>query len=264
MRTSRWRLPRRLQLLAMTAYSNSAKIDDIAHPVVAGIARMQVIAAVVDRQHARRMFGIAHALVEVDNGIERAAVPDPGIHRLPHRLARRRPGTDQEGLVLERRQRAAEDLNAARMRPQRHLLQPGDHLLGGDLLLGLGPAVAQIVGSQHHDRMRHARLRQHVAIEATQAAVAADVVQDAVAAEALVHHAHRAAAARDEPPRKLVGPAAERVVRGDVAHRSASRPAPRCRRCPRGASTSMPLTKYQSSVMPADRHHRLGGEIAGR
>ena len=162
------------------------------------------------------MLRIAHALVEVDHRVERAAVPDPGIHRLAHGLARRRPGADQEGLVLERRQRAAEDLDAARLRAQRHLLQAGDHLLGGDLLLGLGPAVAQIVGAQQHDRMRHAGLRQHVAIEATQAAVAADVVQDAVAAEALVHHAQRPAAARDEPPRKLIRPAAERVVRRDV------------------------------------------------
>ena len=244
-------------------YSNSDQVDDVAHPVVADIARMQVIAAVVDRQHARRMLGIAHALVEVDHRIERAAVPDPCIHRLPHRLARRRPGAHQEGLVLEWRQRAAEDLDAARMRPQRHLLQTGDHLLGRDLLLGLRPAVAQIVGSQHHDRMRHARLRQHVAIEATQAAVAADVVQDAVAAEPLVHHAHRAATACDEPSRKLVRPAAERVVGGDVGigqriaerHDAAGL---------RGRQHVDAVDEIPVVGQPADRHHRLGGEVARR
>ena len=65
--------------------------------------------------------------------------------------------------------------------------------------------------------MRDAGLRQNIAVEAAQAAVAADVVQDAVAAEALVHHAQRAAVhARDEPPRKLVRPATERVVRRDI------------------------------------------------
>ena len=78
----------------------------------------------------------------------------------------------------------------------RHLLQAGNHLLGGDLLLGLGPAVAQIVGAEHDDDMRDARLCQHVAVEAAQPAVAADVVQDAVAAESVVHDADRIVPAR--------------------------------------------------------------------
>ena len=37
--------------------------------------------------------------------------------------------------------------------------------LRADLLVGLGVAVAQIVGAEHDDRVGHAGLRQHVAIE---------------------------------------------------------------------------------------------------
>ncbi len=104
------------------------------------------------------------------------------------------------------------------LRPQRKLLQAGDH--GRSVGFFLRPAlpIAQIVGAQQHDDMRHARLRQHVAIEPAQAAVAANVVQDAVAAEPLVHHAHRPSAApRRQPAGKLARPVGPGVVRRDVA-----------------------------------------------
>jgi hypothetical protein len=134
------------------------------------------------------------------------------------------------------------------MCPQRHLLQAGDHLLGCDFLLGLRPAIAQIIGAQHNDHMGHAGLRQHVAIEAAQAAVAADVVQDAVAAETLVHDAHRAPVAGDQPSCKLIRPAAECVVRGDV--RVGQRIAERDNAAgAAGANTSMPPANNQSSVI---------------
>jgi hypothetical protein len=56
---------------------------------------------------------------------------------------------------------------------------------------GFRPAVAEVVGAEHHDDVGDAGLGQHVAIEAAQAAVAPDVVQDPVAAEPLVHDRHR-------------------------------------------------------------------------
>src|SRR5205085_11082931 len=90
--------------------------------------------------------------------------------------------------------RRADELAPRAMRPPRHLLQPGDHLLAGDLLLGFGPAIAQIVGAEHDDGARDTGGGDDIAIEAPEAAVAADVVQDAVAAEPLVHDAHRPAA----------------------------------------------------------------------
>src|ERR1700722_9252411 len=173
---------------------------------------MQVIATIVYRQHSRRMFGVADASIEVNHGIERTAVADPRIYREANRLTRWGPGAHQECLVLERRQGAAEDPDAARVRPQRHLLQASEHLFGGYLLLGLRPTIAQVIGAEQHDHMRHARLCQHVAIEPAQAAVTTNVMQDAVAAETLVHHRHwPAAAARDQPACELIRPTAERV-----------------------------------------------------
>src|SRR5262245_64403938 len=100
---------------------------------------------------------------------------------------------------------------------QRHLLQASNHVLGGDLFLGLRPPITQIIGAEHDNDVRDARLRQHVAVKAPEAAVTADVVQDAVAAEPVVHYADRSASAGDEPSRQLVGPAAEGVDCRDVA-----------------------------------------------
>ena len=96
--------------------------------------------------------------------------------------------------------------------------------------------------------MGDAGLGQHVAVEAPQPAVAAEVVQDAVAAEPLVHHRHRPAArARHQPPGELVGPAAKGVDRRDVA--VGQRVAERDDAAGLGgASTSTPQTKNHSSV----------------
>ncbi len=59
--------------------------------------------------------------------------------------------------------------------------------------------------------MGHAGLRQHVPVKAPQTAVAARVMQDPVATDALVHHAQRAAAVVVmtglQPAGKLIRPA---------------------------------------------------------
>ena len=77
-----------------------------------------------------------------------------------------------------------------------------------------GPAM---IGAEHDNDVRDARLRQHVAVEAPKPAVTAHIMQDAVAAEPIVHYADRSACAGDEPPRQLIGPTAEGVDRRDVA-----------------------------------------------
>src|SRR5436309_2448632 len=174
------------------------ELDGVAHRAVTQVARVKVVAAIVDRQHPGRMVGIAEGLLEIDDRVEGAGLAQPLIDLLADRLALRIPGAGKEGLVLEWRQRAADDPDPARLAAHGELLQPGDHLRGGDLFFGLAPTVPQIVGAQHDDGMGHARLRQHVAVEAAQAAVAPDVVQDAVAAEPLVHHRRR-------PPRSPAG-----------------------------------------------------------
>ena len=181
-------------------------------------------------------------------------------------FARRVPGAGQEGLVPNGVSVAPKILMPRAVGAHRHLLQAGDHLLGGDLLLGLGPAVAQIVGAEHDDHMGDAGLRQHVAVEAAQAAVAADVVQDAVAAEALVHDADRPAAARERGGAPA-GRASGRTRRSSRCwRRSASRRARRCRR-----SRAAPArrrrrrrTSRRSACRPASRPSAAkspGGEM---
>src|SRR5438552_13568610 len=207
----------RSRAMPWSASVERREIDGVAHRAVAQVARVKVVAAIVDRQHPGRMVRIAQGLVEIDDRVEGVALAQPLVDLLADRLALRIPGAGQEGLVLEWRQRAADDPDPARLAAHGELLQPGDHLRGGDLFFGLAPTVPQIVGAQHDDGMRHARLRQHVAVEAAQAAVAPDVVQDAVAAEPLVHHRHRPPALpRHEPARELRRPAVMAVVGRDV------------------------------------------------
>lgn len=131
--------------------------------------------------------------------------------------ARPVPGAGEEGLVLVRGQRAADDPDPAGVAAYGELLQPGDHLRSGHFFFALAGTVPQIVGPQHDDGMGDAGLRDYVAVEAAQAAVATDIVQDAVAAEPLVHHRHRPPARpRHEPARELRGPAVMAVVGRDI------------------------------------------------
>ena len=114
---------------------------------------MQPVAAIVARQHLCRMFGVAQRLVEIGDPVEGGAVADPAVDRHTDLLALRVPGIGHVGLVAERRQRGADDLDAAAVGAQRHLLETGDHLRRGGFLLGLFPSVAQIVGAEHHDHV---------------------------------------------------------------------------------------------------------------
>src|SRR5262249_61790092 len=98
------------------------QVDRVAHRTIAQIARVEMVAAVVDRQHLGRMVGIAQRPVEVGDPVEALALPQPVIDRLAHGLAPRVPGAGQEGLVLERRERAPDDLDAAGLAAHRELL----------------------------------------------------------------------------------------------------------------------------------------------
>src|SRR3954453_22120928 len=84
---------------------------------------MQAIAAIVLRPHLGRVFGIAHRGVEIGDAIKGAALPDPFVDRDPVRFAGRVPGICHEGLVAERGQGSADDLDPGAVRPQRHLAQ---------------------------------------------------------------------------------------------------------------------------------------------
>nr|WP_197426798.1 hypothetical protein [Caulobacter sp. CCH9-E1] len=94
---------------------------------------MQEVAAVQAFQHSRRLAGILHRRVEIDDAVELAAGPDPGIDRLARRLA----GGVEVHRALERRQRAGQDLHAARVGPRDQLAIAGDQIVGGDGLAGV-------------------------------------------------------------------------------------------------------------------------------
>src|SRR5665213_2286261 len=175
------------------------EVDRVAHCSVAEIARVQMVAAIVFGQHAQFVLGVAQRRVEIDDRVERAAFAQPGIDLLAHRLAPRVPGAGEEGLVPEGGQGAADHRDAVRPAAQRELLQAGDHLRRIHLLLGLGAAVPQVVGAEHDHGVGHPGLGDDVAVKAPEAAVAADVMQDAVAAEALVHYRGRASAPSIDP-----------------------------------------------------------------
>src|SRR5579871_1908894 len=125
--------------------SEQREVDRVAHLAVTGVARMQSVAAIVHGAHLGRDVGVAQRGVEIGDPVEHAGLPDPGIDRDPVLLARRIPGIGHVGLIAERCQRRANDFYAGSVRAQRHLLQAGNYLLGGDFLLGLRPPLTQLV-----------------------------------------------------------------------------------------------------------------------
>ena len=108
------------------------QVHGLAHRLVAGIARVQMIAGVVRRQELRRRSRIARHLVEVDHRRRRPLVR---IHWLSAcRFAS--PSGREVGRAFERRQRRAVDLQAARARRSMSCLCPAirSSALGDGLL----------------------------------------------------------------------------------------------------------------------------------
>src|SRR5579871_2728988 len=99
------------------------EVDRVAHLAIAAVARVQSIAAIVDTAHLGRDLGVAQRGVEIGDAVEGAAVADPGIDRDPVLFPRRVPGVGHVGLVAERRQGCADQLDAGAAGARRHLLQ---------------------------------------------------------------------------------------------------------------------------------------------
>lgn len=59
-----------------------SEVDDLSHPQVAGGAWVQVIPAVIAGQHLGGVARIAQGLLEVDNGVEGAALTNPRVDGL--------------------------------------------------------------------------------------------------------------------------------------------------------------------------------------
>ena len=95
-----------------------------------------MVATVILGQHLAWVTWVAERSFKVDDGIKGAALVDPRVHGLTLRFPLGRIEAGVEGLVLEREQGATEDLQTARVGAQGELVQAGDHLVGGDDLLG--------------------------------------------------------------------------------------------------------------------------------
>jgi hypothetical protein len=90
-------------------------------------------------------------------------------------------------------------------------VQPRNHLVRRDLFLGLVGPVENVIKSEVHDHVRDARLRQDVTIKPTQPAIARKIMQNPVAAKALIHHPHGAPCRSiSQPSRQLIGVSALR------------------------------------------------------
>jgi hypothetical protein len=89
------------------------EIDRVAQLTIAEIARMQAITAIVDRQHLDWVLGVAKGEIEIRNTVERAALAERVVDGGSMLFARRVPGADLIGLVAERGQGRADQLDAA-------------------------------------------------------------------------------------------------------------------------------------------------------
>src|SRR5262249_30883312 len=126
-----FRLPRSRQSAAMAPVlvevlaEKEAEIHGVSHGGIAGVVRMEVIAAVEVGPEARRIRRIAHGRIEVDDAIECPAGANPRIDRLSLGLTGRVlvAGAD------ERQERAAEDGDTLCMGAADDLLVAGDDCL---------------------------------------------------------------------------------------------------------------------------------------
>ncbi len=63
------------------------QIDDIAHAQIAGVAGVQMVAAIIFGQHTCQVGRVGQRGLEVDDRVERVGGPDPAIDFLPDRFA---------------------------------------------------------------------------------------------------------------------------------------------------------------------------------
>jgi hypothetical protein len=231
---------------------------------------MQVVAAVVARLHARRVVRVAQQRVEIGHLVKLPAFPDPPIDLAAHRvLGGRVVGVEGRALqrAFERQQRAADDAHAARVRLRDQLPVRGDHARRRHRRFlrrerALRPADI-VYPHQHHHRM-HARLRQHVLLEARGRIGTHAVAQQARAGDACIDHRHAAGA---EVPGELVGPAPVTVGRRAIAvgdgvaecdHR-----ARRCRRIDPDPRQQGAAVQRRRTGQCGGRGDVAGGDMAG-
>ena len=136
------------------------------------------------------MFGIANSGIEIDDRIERPLLENPLIDRFPDGFALLaviiRPGIRGHG--------AAHHADSVQVRLFHELPDRCDEIFRHDGVGGVGSrtcAASDIVDAFEQNYPRHARLAQHILVEASQRVHAGNVAQNPVPADALIHHRDR-------------------------------------------------------------------------
>ncbi len=126
---------------------------------------MQVVAAVKGRQHAGRLAWITQRAVEVDDGIEFAAVADPVVGALAYRFLVGHVAAGPDG-ARKRRHRAAVNRQAADAGAGDQLPVRGDELPDAGRRIGRCPwraGRADVADSEQHNHRAHAGRGQAIA-----------------------------------------------------------------------------------------------------
>ncbi len=148
---------------------------------------MEVVAGVVEGEKHAGVGGVGGDFVEVDDAVELVGGADPFVDGLAHVFA-------GGGLIFrsdEGCEGCAVDLDAVGVGAGGELAEAGDEVFGGDDVVGLVGVggVADVVDAFHDDEVLDAGLGEDVAVEAGEGGGAGGVVEDAVAADALVEDA---------------------------------------------------------------------------
>ena len=177
-----------------------------------------MIAAVEGRLHAGRTGRVGKDSLEVDDAVEGPAGPDPWIDGLALGFLLRREvalvGHPGKG-ILERGERAPDDLDAAHVGPFDHLLVARDDLVrraedAARLDGGSGPA--DIVDPEEDHDVRYPRLAQDVTLETGESVDACTLAENAIAADPLVLDRERCPCLL-QAPRQDIRPATVAVHR---------------------------------------------------
>lgn len=172
---------------ASCLFGEEFEVDGFAHGFVAEVAGMEMVAGVVERQEHAGVGGVGGGLVEVDDAVELIGGANPLIDGLAYGFA-------AGGLIFctdEGSEGCSDDLDAVGVGAGGELAEADDEVLGGDDVVwrsGVG-GVADVVDALKDDDVFDAGLGDYVAIEACEGVGAGDVVEDAIAADALVEYA---------------------------------------------------------------------------
>jgi hypothetical protein len=161
---------------------------------------MQMIAAVVGWEEAVRVAWVPDDSVEVDDGIEDAAVANERIDLQARRLASR----VVRHPAFVRRERAADDADAVRVGAQNDLIET--ELDARDVVLVR--RLLDVVDAEKHDEIRDVALREDVGIESCEGAWTEDRrgKENPVAADSLVRDTESLSAS-EQASRQVVRPA---------------------------------------------------------